>query len=80
MSNACNKKDKTIWLNGKAVSQEAEQLAAKETESPGQFLFTKATMRKNILGQHTFTGSITNYARQGVFKDIQITFHFLNQS
>lgn len=77
---ACHKKDHSIWLNGKEVSVADEQLAAKEVESPGEFLFTKATMRKNILGQRTFTGSVTNYAQAGVFKDIEITFHFLDES
>ena len=77
---ACQRKDNTIWLNGKEVPKEIEALAAKETESPNVFLFTQAIMTKNMLGQRVFNGSITNYARKGIFKDIQITFHFLNLS
>lgn len=76
---ACSKKeDKTIWLDGsRTVEVEAY---AKETATPQANLHVNADMGESKFGQRTFTGNIANMAHATAYRDIQVTFHFLDSA
>lgn len=55
-------------------------LSEKEKQNPSQYLLSNTSMRKNLVSEKVFEGTITNKASMTIYKDVVLQVQFLSKT